>query len=649
MKKVLFVTLILITLALDWAALDDITTGREPDFTADAFTYANGKLAGQTVGLCLPYRAAYLAFGLEAMTSAATRREVMSRTLAYFASPRNAAGMTLAAADDVLVGPAGSTVTTTVRLRNIAEIGGSDTFTLAAQSSGWSVSLSDTSITIDACADRTITVTVSIPPGVPIDAAQAITLTARSANSPTLTADVVFVAKSPAIALLVDDDRWYDVEAAYETALSATGVSTDRWDVAKSFAGPEPATPSPERLSWYPIVIWFTGYDWYQPLTASNEATLTQYLDGGGRVLISSQSHLGWSGISDFSRTRLGVLDAGDVTTTLARGVPGGPFDGLGTLALSYTFPNWSENAAPYPTATVALVGSHGRPIALARQAERGAGKTMFFSFPFEAIPEPARREVMERAVGYLSWLGNSTVTADKTVAAPGSNVTIEIAVRNDGPSDLASASATATLPASVSLQSGSTAWSGSLASGQSVTVSLTVSLADGLPPGSIVVVPVAFTDGHLGVTFHRTIQVGIVRPDLSSSTIDALGAEAGPVQPLDVVTWTIVARNTGQADAASTTITGLLPLGTEMLSGTLAASVGGASELSGTVQWHGMIPAGGSVTITYQMAASNTLQDRLYYGSALFDDGMMLHHAQAWLPVKPYRFYMPVIHKQWK
>jgi len=35
MKKVLFVTLILITLALDWAALDDITTGREPDFTAE--------------------------------------------------------------------------------------------------------------------------------------------------------------------------------------------------------------------------------------------------------------------------------------------------------------------------------------------------------------------------------------------------------------------------------------------------------------------------------------------------------------------------------------------------------------------------------------------------------------------------------------
>jgi len=36
MKKALLIILILlITLALDWAALDDITTGHEPDFAAE--------------------------------------------------------------------------------------------------------------------------------------------------------------------------------------------------------------------------------------------------------------------------------------------------------------------------------------------------------------------------------------------------------------------------------------------------------------------------------------------------------------------------------------------------------------------------------------------------------------------------------------
>lgn len=35
MKKVLLWGIILVFLALDWAALDDITTGKEPDFTGE--------------------------------------------------------------------------------------------------------------------------------------------------------------------------------------------------------------------------------------------------------------------------------------------------------------------------------------------------------------------------------------------------------------------------------------------------------------------------------------------------------------------------------------------------------------------------------------------------------------------------------------
>ncbi len=648
----------------DNQAYPDAIGSADPDTTADAFHYANGQLGGQTIGLCLPYRAAYLAFGFEAIQGAAARREVMSRTLGYFAAPRNTMGMTLAASDDVLIAPAGSVVTQAIRLRNLAEVGGGDTFTLTAQSSdrGWSVSLSDTSVTLDSCSAATITATVSIPAGTLVDVPQSFTITARSTLSPALTVSDAFVAKSPAIALLVDDDRWYDVETAYQSALIANGISFDRWDVPKNWAGPEPGTPSPERLGWYPFVIWFTGYDWFQPLTASNEATLTQYLDRGGRALISSQFHLGWSEVSDFSRTRLGVLDAALVTTTLARspsapltscpplcgggapggaGVPSSPFDGLGTMVLSYTFPNWSEAAAPYPTATIALVGSHGWPIALTR--EDGAGKAMFLSFPFEALGEADRPAVMERAIGYLSWLGGSTVRPDKTVAAPGSDVTIEIVARNDGATTLPLAAFTATLPAGVSLQSGSTAWSGLLRARQAVTFTFTASLDGGLPPGGVVTIPVAFAEGAHGITFHKEARIGIARPDLSGS---AIAVVANPAHSSGVVTWTLVARNTGLSDAPSATITGLLPIGMEMISATLASSVGSATELSGTVQWHGAIPAGERVTITYQMAVTRTLADRLFFGSALFDDGVALNHAKAWLALQPYRFYLPEIHK---
>ena len=107
-----------------------------------------------------------------------------------------------------------------------------------------------------------------------------------------------------------------------------------------------------------------------------------------------------------------------------------------------------------------------------------------------------------------------------------------------------------------------------------------------------------------------------------------------------------LLARNTGLADAPSATITGLLPIGLPMISGTLASSAGTASELSGTVQWHGAIPTGELVTITYQMVVTPTLADRYYFGSALFDDGTVLNHASAWLAVQPYRFYLPQIYK---
>jgi uncharacterized repeat protein (TIGR01451 family) len=625
----------------DNQAYPDAIGSAQPDFTADAFRYDNDRLGGMVTGLCLPYRAVYFGFGFEAIEGAATRRDVMSRALDALTAPRNAAGIALAAPDDVLITQAGSAVPEPIRLRNVGELGGSDQFTLTAQSSGWGVSLTQSTVTLGSCVAATITATVSIPPGTPANVSHAVTVTARSTVSPSLVVSETFVVKSPAIALLVDDDRFYDVETVYQTALISNGISFDRWNVPKAWAGDEPATPPRDRLDWYPFVIWFTGYDWYQPLTANNEATLTHYLDAGGRVLISSQSHLGWSGISDFSHTRLGALDAGYVTTTLARSVPGGPFDGLGTLALSYTFPNWSESAAPYPTATVGFVGSHGRPIALARAD--GAGKALFFSFPFEAIQPADRPAVMERAMGYLSWLGGSTASADRAVAAPGSNVSVTVAIRNDGATTLPAASFSASLPSGVSVQSGSAAWSGPLAPGQAVTTTFVAALDSGLAPGSVVTISVAFTDDAHGITFRRLVRIGIQRPDLSAS---AIAVAANPARSQQIVTWTVVARNTGPVAAPLATITGLLPIDLPIVSGTLRASTGSAAEVSGTVQWTGAILSGGRITLTYQMVVTRTLNDRLYFGSALFDDGVTLHHAPAWLATTPHRYYLPRVSK---
>lgn len=619
----------------------DAITSADPGSTADAFRYGNDLLGAQSVGTCLPYRAVYLGFGFEAIANSAARREVMSRTLGYFVSPRNAAGMTLNARDDLLIAPAGSLVTQTFELRNIAELGGSDTFSLSAQSSGWGVSPPNASIALDSCRRQTITLTVSIPPDAPRNVAQTITLTARSTASPSLSLSAPFTVKTPAVALIVDDDRFYEVEGAYQTALISNGLSFDRWNVPKAWAGFEPATPSPERLKWYSFVIWFTGYDWFQPLTAANELTLTQYLKSGGRVLLSAQDYLGWIDLSSFARSRLGILDyAADLTTTLARGLPGGPFDGLGSLPLKYPYPNYSDALAPQPGATAALAGSHGRPIALARR--QGTGKALFFAFPFEAIAPEDRAAVMERIAGYLSWLGGSSAGADRLVVAPGSNLTLTVVARNDGPGPIASAAFTITLPAGVSLQSGAMTWFGSLPIDGAITGTLVVAASGGLPSGGSLTIPVTFRDGDRAITFHKDIRVGLNRPNLSTSR---LLVEANPADSAQVINWTLVARNTGLATAAAN-ITALLPINTSMLSGSLQSSVGAATEVSGTIRWDGAIAAGGSFTLTYRMSVPAILNDRLYFGGALLDDGLSLTHASVWLTARPLRFYLPLVNK---
>jgi hypothetical protein len=199
------------------------------------------------------------------------------------------------------------------------------------------------------------------------------------------------------------------------------------------------------------------------------------------------------------------------------------------------------------------------------------------------------------------------------------------------------------TLPASLSLHSGVTAWSGSLSAGQAITFNFAAQLDAGLAPGSVFTIPMTFTDADHEITFHREMRVGISRPDLSTG---AISVTANPARPSGVVTWTIVARNTGPSIAPSATITGLLPLYREIISGTLAASIGSASHLSGTVWWRGSIPAGGAVTLTYQMSVPFWLDDWTYYSHALFDDGKQLNYSGAWLVAQPYRVYLPVIRK---
>ncbi len=93
--------------------------------------------------------------------------------------------------------------------------------------------------------------------------------------------------------LVVDDDfdnegHAYDDQAYYTRTLESLNVNYDVWSVPDDVNG-----PPLDKLRQYRGVVWLTGRDWDNTLTAADQAALTAYLDGGGRLFVSGQD-IGW-------------------------------------------------------------------------------------------------------------------------------------------------------------------------------------------------------------------------------------------------------------------------------------------------------------------------------------------------------------------
>ena len=124
----------------------------------------------------------------------------------------------------------------------------------------------------------------------------------------------ILIGKTPV--LLVADD-WEDccgdvrVDGFYEGILKENAVSYGVWDHSKH------GSPSAETLKSFPIVIWFTEWD-FPSLDSLDRAALRAYMDGGGNLYLSGQD-LGWDLNENLQRLpacrlgrrRLGVTQSG--------------------------------------------------------------------------------------------------------------------------------------------------------------------------------------------------------------------------------------------------------------------------------------------------------------------------------------------------
>ena len=128
--------------------------------------------------------------------------------------------------------------------------------------------------------------------------------------------------------LLVDDDEGLDESDYFISAMENMEEVYDIWDV--SIQG-SPAS----ILSEYPILIWFTGDTREEPMPSEDVEGLISYLDGGGRLLMTSQDfvqRLSERGNPSDLTLIEDYLKVGYETReidAMAFGEPGTPFEGL--------------------------------------------------------------------------------------------------------------------------------------------------------------------------------------------------------------------------------------------------------------------------------------------------------------------------------
>jgi uncharacterized repeat protein (TIGR01451 family) len=623
-------------------------------------------------GFCNAHRALNLGFGFEAISDASDRAQFMAHALDWFVSPRLTTGVELTRRSDAIqVGPPGGVTTHTFRLRNLGEAGAGDLFTIQVAGAEWPSTVLTRSLELSPCATGLVGLRVEVPADATWNDFIVMTLTARSSIAPTVSETLTITSKAPAPVLLVDDDRWYDQEQAYESALQASALPYDRWDVTGLYGS---GSPPPQVLAWYPVVLWFTGYDWFDPLHPSELDRLAQYLDSGGRLFLSSQFALWDIHSSAFVHDYFGVISySGTLSQTVVQGVPAHVLgDSMGPIDLSYPFKNWSVSVLPTPGTQIAFRGQHGQPGAVTRMGACGASsptcrwRTALFPFPVEALPEGPRAELMSRLVGWMSGLGGSGLYADRRVAQVGDTISYTLELSNDGPETIFGGAVSNTLPVSTTLVGGPNggasydpqnrriSWTGDLAPGAAVRFSYRLRLIDG--KASIPLHNLAdFVLGEQGLHFQRWADVAIAAPDLSASTL-TMSPENAAQTPAKAkasseVAITLVARNSGLDDASAVSLDNPLPWPLRLITGTLSSQgVGTATERpqENRVAWQGEIVAGASITLTYRAIAPPVLDAATWvYNAARLENGLGgVWERGAWLYVEPHLIYFPIFFK---
>jgi uncharacterized repeat protein (TIGR01451 family) len=641
----------------------DDATVNNPLLAQPALLWPTGAIGGAVAGACRPWRDAWLGFGLEGAGPGDTRAEILGRLLEWFASPPDSYGLVSTMESHApgsvdgspLIGAPGTAVSQTIRLDNIGIH--EDAVDILVRGGPWPIDIAlpdghhastDTQITIEGCGNARLVVTVDVPPDQPRGASAAYTLSFISRGDPAFTVSNTLKVKTPAPILFVDDERWYDHHDAYTSTLDALELSYDLF----STQGGD-ATPNADTLRHYPMVVWATGYDWYSPITKSDEGNLSGFLDGGGRLLLSSQDALDVRGLDEFVHERLGVADTSlSVTGTEVIALPGSPLGAdLGPWGLTFPFRDWSDALTPAPEAEGTLQNERLFTVGVVRPAANW--RTAFFSFPLETLAGAAREALFGRTLVWLSPLGESRLEAPP-VAAEGSRIPITLTLGLAAGSPRTGLGAAISLPPDAGLAPGSLrgpwqydavertlVWKGDLSPEEAITLGADLDLTTEIPDGSALPLRAHLFAGD-GITVTADAPVRVDAPWLE------LREQADPAQPglHGTVEYTFAITNAGVA-AAAASFTDTWPAGLEPVPGTAWTSTGTAAIGPQVMTWSGAVAPGSTATFGCRARVTSPRAGvRLIDRAALADQ--LGRRVVSWAVISiPAHSYLPLVSKQ--
>jgi len=332
-------------------------------------------------------------------------------------------GIALVCLHNVSEAAVGTSANYTISVSNIGTV--QDTIDISVDNpSSWNASVSENRIVLAPGSKLNVTLTVNVPLSASQNSKAIIGVRASSEENNSVADEIYTTTWIKPQILLVDDDGGYNYQVYFENALNADGYRYDVWDTN------DYGSPSISVLNSYTLVIWDTGPAFSDTLTHYDQANLTSYLRGGGRLYLSSQDFLyeisnGINGNinNSFVNNYLHVLGVNnDKMYTNISGVAGDPISGNFTnITLNYPYPNYDDEIIIDSKAKAIFTNASSGNVT-ADRFDSGTWRVVFTAFSFEAVENynaSIGAELMNKIVQWLLVSDDAPPATPAQVSGP--------------------------------------------------------------------------------------------------------------------------------------------------------------------------------------------------------------------------------------